>query len=85
MPVRQRVGVSSTTIVRHGVIAAARPNPTKIRSSASSTQAPVGRTPISAALTAQIKVPVTIWSLRPSTSERLPQIRAPRIAPMPPP
>ena len=85
MPVRQRVGVSSTTIVRQGVTAAASPKPTRIRSNASKIQEPVGKAPISAALTAQISVPVTICNLRPRTSDKLPQTKAPRIAPMPPP
>ena len=65
--------------------AAAKPNPTRMRNNANSPQAPVGRNPISPALIAQIRVPVTIWSLRPQTSARLPHTSAPRIAPMPPP
>ncbi len=36
-PLRQRVGVISTTMVKAGVIAAARPNPTKMRRIANGT------------------------------------------------
>ena len=51
----------------------------------SAVRTPVGKAPIRAALTAQIIVPVTICNLRPRTSDKLPQTKAPRIAPMPPP
>lgn len=45
---RCRVGVSSTTIVVAGANDAPRPNPTKNRSTANSTQAPLGITAIAA-------------------------------------
>lgn len=82
-PLRQRVGVSSTMIVSAGVIAAARPNPTKKRKIARGTKAPVGRNPISPPATPQIKVPVTVCSLRPNTSLSEPQTSAPTMAPTP--
>jgi hypothetical protein len=81
--VRHRVGVNSTTIVRAGVTPAARPNPTRNRKIANTTQAPVGTNPINPALIPQMKVPMTVCILRPKRSPRAPNTREPMIAPTP--
>ena len=80
----QRVGVSSTWIVKDGVTPAVSPTPMKKRRTAKTSHAPLGTTPIKPELTAQMKVPMIIVLLRPQASDSPPKTSAPRIAPTPP-
>ena len=85
MPVRHRVGVCSATIGNTGVTPAARPKPTRKRSTASPIQAPVGNKPMDPAQMPQINVPTTDSVLRPNTSPNDPEASEPTMAPTPAP